>query len=202
MKSFSSLLVLTVCLLLGACQSKMEKLKSEMLDQPAPKFTMTDLKGNEISLDSLKGKTVIMDFWATWCGPCKESFPEMQKVVNKYQDNPNVVFFFVNTWEKGKTLEQRKKEISQFIEKNEYSFHILLDRPIKTATGEPIKNILESYKIAKRYEIGSIPTKIVIGPLGNIKFNKSGSDGTADEIFREIEMMLQLIKSSSAVETN
>lgn len=197
MKSISFLVILIGCLLLSACQSKVEKGSGELLDGRAPEFTLTDLNGNEVSLASLKGKTVILDFWATWCGPCKKSFPVMQQVVNKYQDDPNVVFFFVNTWEKGLKLEERKEKISQFMQVNGYNFHVLLDVPLKTESGEYIKNVPESYKVAKDYKITSIPTRVVIGPEGNQKFIKAGCEGTVAEIYQELEMTRKLIDSSS-----
>ena len=61
------------------------ELAKTMINQPAHAFTLKDLDGKAVSLADLKGKIVIVDFWATWCGPCKASFPGMQLAVNKYK---------------------------------------------------------------------------------------------------------------------
>ena len=57
----------------------------------APAFSVTTLDGQHISLDDLAGKVVLLDFWATWCGPCREALPHMQKVVKKFEGEPFVV---------------------------------------------------------------------------------------------------------------
>lgn len=55
--------------------------------QEAPDFTLTDLEGNEVSLSDFKGKVIIIDFWATWCGPCKMEIPSFIKLQEDYQDD-------------------------------------------------------------------------------------------------------------------
>jgi len=57
----------------------------------APAFTITTLDGQRISLDDLQGKVVLMDFWATWCGPCREALPHIQKIAQKFQGQPLVI---------------------------------------------------------------------------------------------------------------
>ncbi|WP_446743044.1 redoxin domain-containing protein [Silvibacterium acidisoli] len=57
----------------------------------APPFTVTTLDGRQVSLDDLNGKVVLIDFWATWCGPCREALPHIQQIAKKFQDQPLVV---------------------------------------------------------------------------------------------------------------
>ena len=63
----------------------------EWIGQPAPDFTVKDLQGNEITLSSLKGKRVILDFWATWCPPCRIEIPHFVKLSNTYDANDLVI---------------------------------------------------------------------------------------------------------------
>jgi thiol-disulfide isomerase/thioredoxin len=133
-----------------------------------------DLDGKNINVEDLKGKVVVVDFWATWCGPCKASFPAMQKMVNKYKEDPNIKFVFIDTWEKG---ENKKKEAADFITTNKYSFHVLLDN---------------EDKVVAQFKVDGIPTKFVIDKNGNIRFKAVGFDGSDDKLVDELTAMIEL----------
>lgn len=160
-----------------ANQAALDEIKKTMINQPAPKFTLVGLDGKNVSLDELKGKIVIIDFWATWCGPCKASFPGMQKAVNKFANDPNVKFLFVNTWENN--VEDKKKNAQDFITQNKYTFHVLLDNDNK---------VIESYKVS------GIPTKFIIDKTGNIRFKAVGFDGSDDKLVSELSSMITLLQ--------
>ena len=160
-----------------------EKIKSNLISEAAAEFALKDMEGKEVSLSSLKGKVVILDFWATWCGPCKASFPEMQQLVEKYKDNENVAILFVNTFE---NTPKREKDITDFITKNKYDFHVILDAPIKDS---------RNFVVADSYGIRGIPTKIIISPEGKINYKSVGYEGNG-KLLTEMEILIELIEKS------
>lgn len=151
-----------------------EELKKSMLSDPSPSFALYDLDGKKVNMADLKGKVVILDFWATWCGPCIASFPGMQKMVTKYNDNPNVKFLFVNTWE---NKEDKEKNARDFITANRYTFQVLMDN---------------DDKVIGQFKVDGIPTKFVIGPEGNIRFKSVGFHANEDKMMAELDTMIEL----------
>lgn len=73
-------------------------LKKQMMNKPGPELSaLTNLKGQPVTKDMMKNKVVIIDFWATWCVPCMQEMPYLQKVYDKYKSNPDVMFMVVNS---------------------------------------------------------------------------------------------------------
>lgn len=60
--------------------------------KPAPDFTLTDYEGQEVTLESLRGKVVLLNYWATWCGPCRLELPEMDKYVRRHRSAPLAIY--------------------------------------------------------------------------------------------------------------
>ncbi len=159
-----------------------EDLTKEILNVDAPEFSAVNLDGKTYTLESLKGKTVVLDFWATWCGPCKASFPGMQKVVDKYKDNDDIVFLFVDTFERG---EDRLEKVSSFIDKEGYTFEVLID---------PLDEDNNKHKIADAFGVEGIPTKFIIDKNGKIKFEDVGYSGSEEKLIQKIDVMIDLLQ--------
>jgi thiol-disulfide isomerase/thioredoxin len=130
-------------------------------------FALTDIEGKKVQLSDFKGKVVVLDFWATWCGPCRASFPYMQKMVQKYKGKP-VAFLFINTGE-NTTPDETVQIASKFITEKKYDFNVLFDF---------------EKEVSEKYQIKGIPTKIIIGKDGNL-LSDSFSDGNMDILIDE-----------------
>ncbi len=114
--------------------------------KPAPDFSLETIDGTKVSLADLKGSVIVLDFWATWCGPCRASMPHVNKI---YEDNKakGLKAFAVN-------IREEKDDVEAFIKENKLTIPVLLDKDGKTASA---------------YEAQGIPETVVIGKDGIIR---------------------------------
>lgn len=125
-------------------------------DLPSQDFTLEALNGDKVSLSSFRGKVVLLSFWATWCGPCKQEMPEMQALYQKLRGRGFEVVAV--------DLMEDKATVSDFVKKNGYTFPVLLDTAGEVGGGG-------------LYDARAIPTNYILDKAGKIVGRKIGIDG-------------------------
>ena len=116
-----------------------------ILGKPSPAFKFVDLDGKPVTAESLAGKVVVLDFWATWCEPCRESLPELQKAREKFEDNPKVAFYAVSLDQP----ETENKELVTLFETLKVDIPIVRD-PTNSAAAFQFKSIPETVIIDEK----------------------------------------------------
>ena len=127
---------------------------------PAIDFDLVDQYGNRQQLSSYKGKVVFLNFWATWCPPCRAEMPDIQKLYEYYEDHPEENVVILGVAEPGNGQEQSEEGVRKFLEDNGYSYPVAFD-----TEGRTFMN----------YAIMSIPTTYMIDENGNMFGYVSGS---------------------------
>ena len=120
----------------------------------APDFTLPTLDGKTVTLSDLRGSVVVLDFWSSWCGPCRRGFPLLDKFAawTRAEGTP-VEVFAVNFGERRPTAEGRREVATRYWSQAGFSVPVLLDLDNSVATA---------------FEVGPIPHTVVIGPDGTI----------------------------------
>lgn len=141
--------------------------QSDLIGTEASIFSATDIKGNEYSLNSLKGKIIVMNFWFVECKPCVMEMPDLNELVKNYK-NKDVVFLGFATNDKSK--------IDSFLKKKDFSYNI----------------IPNSKKIAEDYKVLAYPTHIIIDENSKIVYSSSGlGPTTINDIENTIEHLIK-----------
>jgi thiol-disulfide isomerase/thioredoxin len=122
-------------------------------------FTLAALDGQKLSMASLKGKVVVLDFWATWCGPCRGQHPLYEQVKQRFKDNPDVVFLSIDT-------DEDREPVRRFLEEEKWLDHVYFEDGLSRAL-----------------RITYIPTTVIIEKGGQV-FGRM--NGYAPERFVEL----------------
>jgi thiol-disulfide isomerase/thioredoxin len=142
--------------------------KSELIGKSAPGFTLMDLDGAEVKLSDFKGKVVLIDFWATWCGPCVQAMPQIQSLFENYKGK-DVVILGINSWERA------QDRVKPFLEEQNITYRILVD--------------LDNEVIAK-FRVTGIPTFFIIDKKGIIRHSHIGLPSDENIIQKNIDELL------------
>ena len=138
------LCVLVLPVWLAGCDNSTPQTQNQsqagLIGQVAPDISLTDMQGNRVNLSDYRGQVVILNFWATWCPPCREEMPSMEKLHRDYQDK-GLVMLAVNVEENG------KKAVTSFLKKTPYSFPILLDEQAEAQNSYGVFRYPESFII-------------------------------------------------------
>jgi len=122
----------------GAKQMKVKKM--------APNFSLEDLNGQKVELKNFKGKVIFLNFWATWCGPCKGEMPSIDSLWQQFRGKDFVLLSISVDYE-------GVKPVREYIEKQRYTFRVLIDSRCQTLD---------------LYEVKAIPTTLIIDKKGQI----------------------------------
>jgi thiol-disulfide isomerase/thioredoxin len=113
-------------------------------------FTLGSLEGPPLKLTTLQGKVIILDFWATWCGPCRVQHPLYEEVKKKFKDNPEVVFLSIDT-------DEDRSNVKQYVTRNNWSQKVYFEDGLSS-----------------NLQVGSIPTTVVFNKKGAVSSRMNG----------------------------
>jgi thiol-disulfide isomerase/thioredoxin len=156
--------------LVDAYRDKLSRIDPNAAADDPLEFTISGLSGEKVSLAALKGKVVVLDFWATWCGPCRAQQPLYELVMERFKRNPDVAFLNINT-------DENRDVVKPFLDENGWK-----------------KTIYFEDGLSKLLRVSSIPTTVVIGRNGQVA---SRMNGFIPERF--VDMLSERIEESLAV---
>ena len=126
-----------------------------------PNFTMTDLSGKNVSLSDYKGKVVVLNFWASWCPPCKAEMPEFNEMDREFKKSGDTVLLAINMTDGRR---ETKKKVETFISEQKYKMRVLLDSEGKASNLFDIRYLPTTYVIDAE---GTVTGQLVGGTTKN-----------------------------------
>lgn len=134
---------------------------------PAPDFVVRNLADVQVTLADLKGKVVVVNFWATWCGPCSKEIPLLNHLTDSFEENSKVVFLAISS--------EKKKTLEAFTKSNQFNYGVCY----------------EGSEASRAYKVMYIPTHVVIDTEGRIYSKHVGFKSGIDELLeKEIKKVL------------
>lgn len=162
--------VLILVFLLLGCDSSSQSRPTALVGEVAPDFTLMNMDGEPVTLSELQGQVVLINFWATWCPPCREEKPTMEKLYQRFRDE-GLVVLAVNVEENGHQV------VSQYLMNYHYSFPIVLDPRAAVQSQYGVFRYPESFVVNRE---GVIVERVI-----------GGRDWMANPAYRMIETLIR-----------
>lgn len=157
--------ILIAALVLGPLIEFVMTERPKLEGKASPELTLTDLKGEKVALHDYRGKTVMLNFWASWCGPCVEEFPSLAKLEKRLSSRPFALLLA--------NVDESAAEARQGID--------LSDLPGRVLFGAKFADL-------HRYNVRAIPVTLVIDTQGTIRQSYVGGyDWNSEPLIREVE---------------
>ncbi|MFC1496372.1 TlpA family protein disulfide reductase [Candidatus Margulisiibacteriota bacterium] len=151
------------------------KSQTQQSQKVAPDITVEDFNGKKVKLSDFRGKVVMLNFWATWCPPCRKEMPSMELLYDGMKDEDFVMMAV--------SMGEEKAKVKKFIDDNDYTFPVYLDK---------------NRKASAKYSVTGIPTTLLIDKNGKIAYKKvGGEDWNSKENVDRIE---RLLRGASSIE--
>jgi len=165
------LVVFCLCAIAFSAASCKRTEKSRVAEEGrAPDFTLSDVSGKKVTLSELRGKVVLVEFWATWCPPCKDAVPELNKVYEKYK-NKNVQVLAISLDQGGDVA----SKLNSFVKEHRINYPVLIDD----------KEVNVSYGVA------NVPVAFIIDKEGKVAKKHVGfMEELSEKISHDIEALL------------
>jgi thiol-disulfide isomerase/thioredoxin len=132
----------------------------------APNWQLTDLEGKKIDSADFQGKVVVLDWWGSWCPPCRAELPHFQELYEKYR-NKGVVFMAMNWEQPNGTEEERLAKAKKFIQENKYSFPVAFDPEME---------------VGGKYKVDAFPTVYIVDGKGKFRYRNVGFNSDVADI--------------------
>jgi peroxiredoxin len=144
-----------------------------LVGKAAPAFVLTNAEGKAVDLKDLEGQVVILDFWATWCGPCVAALPALHQTASwAREQNLPVTVLAVNTMEHGDSPDAKVARVKQFWTSKKFTLPVLMDFSSQTAA---------------EYGVRGIPATFIIRSDGVVHANHVGFPGSADALINMLK---------------
>lgn len=167
----STFILFSLFLIFFSCEKRTEE---AIIGSPAPDFTLIDLDGNKVSLSDYRKKVVLIDFWATWCLPCKESIPFIEGLYRRYKDKGFMVI--------GVSFDEDIEIVRRFKNRFDMTYPVIMGE-------DRIKNI---------YGLIGLPEMFILDRDGILRYHHLGfNPSLTDKIEKEVKDLLDLHQDSS-----